>query len=174
MPRGSRPQGDNPRTGTAVPRGSTPPPVVSGGSGSGPTIIVRRPPVYSYYYPQRYYPYGYGGFGLGYFYYDPYAWYPGVYSGYGYNSPYPYSRSISSFDSGHLRLHVSPRDAQVYVDGYYVGVVDDFDGIVQALQLESGPYRIEVVAPGYEPLEFDVRIIRGRKITYRGTLIPRP
>jgi len=28
-----------------------------------------------------------------------------------------------------LRLKVKPVDATVYVDGYYVGVVDDFDGI---------------------------------------------
>jgi hypothetical protein len=58
------------------------------------------------------------------------------------------------------------------VDGYYAGVVDDFDGVFQALRLEEGPYRIEIVAPGYEPIDFDVRIQPGRKITYRGDLRP--
>lgn len=116
-----------------------------------------------YYYPRRYYPYGYGAFGLGYFYYDPYVWYPHDYrfTGYGYGYP-----------TGEIRLDVSPRHAEVYVDGYYAGVVDDFDGFFQSLRLEEGPYRLEIVAPGYEPLVFDVRIQPGRKITYRGDLLP--
>ena len=66
---------------------------------------------------------------------------------------------------------MSPVDAEVWVDGFYAGVVDDFDGTFQSLRLESGGYRIEIVAPGYEPLVFDVRITPGRKTTYRGDLI---
>jgi hypothetical protein len=69
-----------------------------------------------------------------------------------------------------LRLCVRPRNAEVYVDGYFAGRVDEFDGIFQALELESGGYRIELVAPGYEPLQFDVRIQPGRKTTYDGDL----
>jgi len=38
------------------------------------------------------------------------------------------------------------------------------------LQLEEGAYRIEVVAPGFSTLQFDVRISPGHKITYRGDL----
>jgi hypothetical protein len=135
-----------------VPRGSAPP----------PSIEFTRPRVYDtyYYYPRRYYPYGYGAFGLGYFYYDPYTWYPYDYgsyrfSGYGYGYP-----------TGELRLKIKPRDAEVYVDGYYAGRVDDFDGVFQALELETGAYSIEIVAPGYQPITFDVRIQPGRKITY--------
>ena len=73
--------------------------------------------------------------------------------------------------SGELRLQVFPRNAQVFVDGYYAGIVDDYDGTFQGLKLEAGPYHIEVVAPGFEPLEFDVRILPGQKIEYRGDLI---
>ena len=147
-----------------------------------------------YVYPRSYYPYGYGGFGLGYFYYDPYRWFPGAYGGvygggpYGYGGYYGgsyggyYGGSYAGggygggygYDAGQLRLRVSPRHAEVYVDGYYAGTVDDYDGIAQALTLESGPYRIELVAPGYEPLEFNVRITPGQKVTYRGDLRPRP
>ena len=78
----------------------------------------------------------------------------------------------SYFDVGQLRLRVSPRHAQVFIDGYYAGIVDDFDGVLQSMKMESGPYHIEIVAPGYEPLEFDVRITPGQKIDYRGDLIP--
>ena len=119
-----------------------------------------------YYYPRRYYPYGYGAFGLGYFYYDPYSWYPYDYGSYrfgGYGYGYP---------TGELRLRVHPRHAEVFVDGYYAGTVDEFDGVFQALELESGGYTIEVVAPGYAPIQFDVRIQPGRKTTYSGDLRP--
>jgi hypothetical protein len=61
----------------------------------------------------------------------------------------------------------------VYVDRYFAGSVDDFDGTFQGLKLASGPHHIEIVAPGYETLSFDVRILSDQKITYRGDLIPR-
>ena len=116
-----------------------------------------------YYYPRLYYPYGYGAFGLGYYYYDPYAWYPGYWSypftGYGYGNP-----------TGELRLKVKPKEAEVFVDGYYAGTVNEFDGFAQGLRLEEGPYTIEIRAPGYEPLSINVRIQPGRKINYEGVL----
>jgi hypothetical protein len=46
------------------------------------------------------------------------------------------------------------------------------DGFIQALRIEEGPHTIEIVAAGYETLVFDVRIIGGRKIDYRGDMIP--
>jgi hypothetical protein len=118
------------------------------------------------YYPRRYFPFGFGGFGPGYYYYDRSAWYP--YNAYDYRfDSYAYRYG---YPTGELRLDVEPRHAEVYVDGYYAGLVDDFDGVFQGLRLEEGPYRIEIVAPGLEPLEFDVRIQPGRKINYRGDL----
>jgi hypothetical protein len=140
-----------------------------------------------YVYPRRYYPYGYGGFGLGFFYYDPYRWFPGYFGAF-YGGPYGgyYGGSYYGgyggyagyggygYDAGQLRLQVSPRHAEVYVDGYYTGIVDDYDGITQGLTLESGAYSIELVAPGYEPLQFNVRITPGNKVTYRGDLRLRP
>jgi hypothetical protein len=149
-------------------------------------VYRSAPRVYNnyYYYPRRSFPYGYGGFGLGYFYYNPYGWsYPGYggnayyngsyYGGGYYGGGYFPGRNYGS-PTGELRLRVEPKHAEVWVDGYFAGHVDDYDGIVQSLTLEDGPYRIEIVAPGYAPLAFDVRIIPGRKITYRGELRPTP
>ena len=90
-------------------------------------------------------PYVYGALGPGYFYYGSYGWYPRAtfyYDGGSFGRGYGY-------DSGEVRLQVQPRFAEVYVDGYYAGTVDDFDGTFQSLRLESGPYHIEIVAPGY-------------------------
>jgi hypothetical protein len=149
-----------------------------GGRDRNRNIIVRQSPIYNnyYYYPRSYYPYGYGAFGLGYFYYDPYRWYsrygyPDPYSGGFYGNVWRSGRYFDTvFDIGELRLRVTPRHAQVFIDGYYAGVVDDYDGTFQSLRMEAGGYRVELIAPGYEPLEFNVRIIPGEKITYRGDL----
>jgi hypothetical protein len=74
--------------------------------------------------------------------------------------------------SSALRLRVNPNAADVFIDGAYAGRVDDFDGFLQALRIEEGPHTIEIVAPGYETLTFNVRILPGRKIDYRGDLRP--
>ena len=58
------------------------------------------------------------------------------------------------------------------MDGYYAGRVADFDGFLQGLRIEEGPHTIEIVAPGYETLTFNVRILRDGKIDYRGDLRP--
>ena len=88
-------------------------------------------------------------------------------SGYRYGSPYSgrvygYRRSVPTYGSyisyGDVRLRDFPRDAAVYVDGYYAGVVDDFDGFFQRLTLEVGPHEIEVEVPGDDSQFFDVYV----------------
>jgi len=127
-----------------------------------------------------------GYYGGGYGYYDPwgygYGGYPGAggFGGYygGYYDPWyggypadPQGGGYGSYDEeGTLRLKVKPRDAEVYVDGYYAGQVDDFDGIFQRLHLDSGPHRIEVRAAGYETLTFEVRITPDHTTTYQGEM----
>jgi hypothetical protein len=153
-----------------------------GGGGGGYYI----PGYYRYgYYPYSYYgsPYGYS---LGYFYdpfWNPFSFGGGYgyggygYGGYGYDDPYGQgyyggggSSSQDPRDTGSLRLKIKPRDTQVYVDGYLVGTVDDFDGAFQKLGIESGTHRIELKADGYEPLQLDVLITAGETVTYKGEL----
>ncbi len=178
MPQYSRSRGGQPAVGTAVPRGNQP--------------ILRQGGGYYYYggypydpYRSLGYGYGYpyfGSFGLGLFAYNPYWWgYPTYgtpygygyggygYGGYGADSGYGYGGGQYA-DAGALRLKVKPRQAQVYVDGYFVGVVDQFDGIFQRLHLDSGGHRIEVRLEGYKTLSFDVLIPPGETITYKGDL----
>ena len=123
--------------------------------GGGTTVIVA--PGYGGYYP-----WAYGGLGFGGYYgYDDPGWYdpyPPVYSGGGYT------------DDGALRIKVKPREASVYVDGYFAGRVDDFDGIFQRLKIDAGPHRVEVRLDGYETLTFDVRLEPDRTVTYTGEL----
>jgi len=48
-----------------------------------------------------------------------------------------------------LRLQVSPRPTEVYIDGYYAGTVDDFDGIFQRLHIEPGSHDVTLYLDGY-------------------------
>ena len=149
-----RRRGDEPRTGTAVVR--TSPPRDGGDRDGGGVIIIRGG--YRGFNPW----YGYGGYYGGYYgAYDPwFGWYP------------TYGSSSVDFDEdGALKLKVKPAEAAVYVDGYYVGIVDDFDGLFQRLPLEPGPHRIEIRAPEYQPLSFDVMIEPDHTTTFRGELV---
>ena len=80
---------------------------------------------------------------------------------------------ISTLDqglSGGLQLDIEPRRALVYVDGWYVGVVDQFSGYYHHLDVAAGLHTIEILATDYEPLAFDIAVSPGRTTTYRGSL----
>ena len=64
----------------------------------------------------------------------------------------------------------APPDAQVFVDGYYAGVVDDYDGVFQHLNLVPGSHRIDIQVYGYQPIGFDVFVQPGQTITYRANM----
>lgn len=69
---------------------------------------------------------------------------------------------------GSLVLHVKPDDTEVFVDGYYVGAAVDL-GVGGAF-LEAGPHRIDLSAPGYEAVAFDVKIAPNQSIVLRREL----
>jgi hypothetical protein len=71
---------------------------------------------------------------------------------------------------GGVRIDLAERDAEVFVDGYYAGIVDDFDGSFQQVNLEPGPHRIELRLDGFEPVSFEVNVEPGRIIRYRTRL----
>jgi len=127
-----------------------------------------------------------GGIGLIY----PGSIYPGSY--------YPYSYSSSYYDftiadtyraamadtywqrhneqqryepaRGGLVLESVPDAAQVSVDGNYVGLADEFRPDVHTLDLRAGTHNIELRAPGYDPVTFNVMIEPNRLVRYRGTM----
>jgi len=132
-------------------------------AGTAGTTVVVPNGYYGGFYPWGYAGLGFGGYYAGYYgYYDP--WLAGG-GGY-YGEPY----TTSGYDDGLLRLKVKPRDGMVYVDGYFAGIVDDFDGIFQHLHIEPGAHHIEIMADGYEPLEINVQIQRNRTVTYSGDM----
>lgn len=126
---------------------------------------------YNYVVPYGYRPNGYRpGWNFNLYFGRPYGrqLYGGGSSYYGGGSGYGYYSLGPGFAYGSLRIVDAPRYAQVFVDGYYAGEVDDYDGIFQRLNLEPGPHRIGIVIDeSAPPLEFDVQIIPGETVTYR-------
>ena len=72
---------------------------------------------------------------------------------------------------GFLRLRVLPRTADVYVDGALSGTVDDFGGSGERM-LPAGTHRIELAAPGFARLTFDVRVPANDTVTFTRELDP--
>ena len=75
------------------------------------------------------------------FYYDPF-WGPFYPYAYG---PYPYAARPQA----DVKIEAEPKQAQVYVDGYYAGVVDDFDGVFKRLHTSPGGHAITLHLEGY-------------------------
>ena len=152
----------------AVPRGTP----------TGSVAVPRPPyrPAYyrPYYRPYYHYPYFYPGF-----YYPFYGgFYPGFYASFafGYGHGYPYYGGYGPYpywggyydDRGSARIQVTPREADVFVDGYFVGKVDEFDGNLQRLHVEAGEHELTVYHEGYHPIREKVLFRRGQtlKIQY--------
>jgi hypothetical protein len=69
-----------------------------------------------------------------------------------------------------MSFEIQPANAQIYVDGRYVGTVGQFSPLSQPLGLTAGRHHIQITAPGYRPTEFDADIVAGEVIPYQGTL----
>ena len=51
-----------------------------------------------------------------------------------------------------VRVDVEPTEAEVYVNGYLAGQVDDFDGVFQRLRLRPGEHEITIHLDGYRSI----------------------
>jgi len=189
---GRAPSGGGHVSGQAAPRGGVRTGPTHGvvTRGYGAPLPSRYYPNYSYgrypYYGSRGY-YGYRG----YYPYYPYYGYPGFslsvgvgfgypyYSGY-YGYGYPYSYAYPAYPAypaygaavvvprgsayGGVRIQGAPHNAEVYVDGNYAGVVDDYDGVFQRLDLEPGSHTVEIRSGG-RPIIYDVNVTPGQTVT---------
>ena len=95
-------------------------------------------------------PYGYG-YGYGYY-------------GYGYGYPSDLTSAV--------RIQATPREAEVFVDGYSAGVVDDFDGVFQRLRVRPGGHEIAIYLDGYRAYRQNLYLHAGASHTIRHDLVP--
>jgi hypothetical protein len=108
------------------------------------------------------------------FYYHPYF---GFYYGPYYGPFYPYAgpyRWPDHYMSGAIRTKVTPRDTEVYVNGYFAGIVDDFDGVFQRLYLPAGEYTVTLRLSGYASFSRDVLVRRGDTLDISHTMLRLP
>lgn len=104
--------------------------------------------------------------------YRPYGLYAGFYDPFfgPYAFPYGYAPHLASYYGGYayssaVRLEVEPEETEVYVGGYYTGIVDSYDGFLQRLRLPPGEHEIELYLDGYESIRQTLYLAPGE--TYR-------
>jgi PEGA domain len=135
-------------------------------TGRTATRVVVVPRFYSspFYYSRFYYPWYYGSF------YDPFFFGSPYYYG---QYPYPPYYGRWGYDyTGSARLQVTPKNTQVYADGYFVGVVDNFDGSLQRLNLEAGQHELQLYLEGYQTFTQKVLFVRGRTLRIAHAMQP--
>jgi hypothetical protein len=106
-----------------------------------------------------------GGYYANPFFYDP--WF-----GYGYPPFGPYPYRYYGYAEASVHIEVTPKNAEVYIDGYYAGVVDDFDGAFQRLRVEPGEHEIEIYADGHRPFRQKVYLAADRTFKIKQALQP--
>lgn len=133
-----------------------------GGGGRGPSprvVVAPRPVVVSPFYSPFYSPY------YNPFFFDFYGWgFPGIPS-FGF-----YNRSAVVDSSA--RIQVTPRQAEVYVDGYRAGIVNDFDGFAQRLHVPPGEHVIELYLEGHKTISQAILFAPGESYRIRHTMEP--
>jgi hypothetical protein len=128
------------------------------------TAVVVGSPFYSYrprfysYYPRFYSPF---------YYYDPFFW-----GSYGYWQYPPYYWPSRYDLTGAARLQVTPKQTQIFVDGYFVGTADKFDGTFQRLRVEAGEHELEFYLEGYRTAKQPVLFRREGTITIKHVMEP--
>ncbi len=64
-----------------------------------------------------------------------------------------------------LRLKVTPQKTQVYVDGYYSGIAEDFEGHSDRLPVSAGEHEIVLYLKGYRTVRQSLNLRPGRDYT---------
>ena len=100
--------------------------------------------------------------------YDRYwgPWSPYAY-GYPYGYGYPYHSAAAD-----IRTEITPKNAEVYVDGYFAGRAIDFDGAFQALHVVPGGHAISIRLDGFRTLTQDVYVRPDSTFKMKATLQP--
>ena len=152
----SRPRGDRPATDIAVTRTGPRPPRDS--DERNHPKITYIPSTADIYVPVPYDVF----YGVPFVYFDQWDSIP---------APSTWNPKGRGEDQGSLKLKVKPRNTKVYVDGFYVGTVDEFDGAHQKLMLNGGRHRVELRAEGFETAVLDVLITPEKTLTFAGTML---
>lgn len=72
----------------------------------------------------------------------------------------PLSSDTPAFfaDESSLQLQVTPRETEVFVDGYFAGKVDAFDGRFQRLHIQPGEHELTLYLDGHRTIKQTIRV----------------
>ena len=77
------------------------------------------------------------------------------------------------YDGGaSVRVQVTPKQTEVYVDNAYLGTVDNFDGIFQRLHIPPGPHDMTLYLDGYRTVHQRVYIQPTGTFRVRYNMVP--
>jgi PEGA domain len=93
------------------------------------------------------------------FFYDPF-WAP----------YYPYVTYLYAVPETAVRVEVKPKQADVYVDGYYAGIADDLGGIFKNLRTTPGGHEISIRLAGYKTVNQSIYVEPGSTFKLKLTL----
>lgn len=143
------------------PRHGAPPPSGSGrphGGGHGAVYIgVGSPWGWS--------PWGWGGP-----FYSPFFWPWWGYPSFGWGPAWAYGTAFNP--TSEVRLQVTPKQAEVFVDGFLAGTVDDFDGTFQRLRLVPGDHELVFYLEGYRTVRQKLLLTPGADLRIRHAMEP--
>jgi len=105
-------------------------------------------------HPRWWFPWGYGPYWYGPYWYGSYD---GYYGGY--------------YDSTSVKFDVKPKNTSVFVDGYYAGIVADFGGWFQSLDVAPGAHVIALWNQGFKTVTQNVYVQRGQQLKMRYDMV---
>lgn len=123
-----------------------------------PPVTIYPGPIY----PGAYYPFGYA--------YPSSNYEISLAETYKWSMAESYLRRQRETARGGLAIEAAPPSAQVFIDGHYAGLAEEFGPGGGAMTLNSGSHRIELRAPDYETLAFSVMIEPNGLVRYRGDM----
>ena len=95
----------------------------------------------------------------------PYAYPYGVYP-YGAYRVYPFGARREA----DVRVEVTPKQTEVFVDGFYAGVADDFDGVFKRLHTTPGGHAITLRLEGYRTVTENIYVSPDSTFKLRDTM----
>ena len=105
---------------------------------------------------------------IGGYFYDPFF---GPYPWWGRHAYRP--RYVPIYDyRAEVRVMATPKDAGVYIDGFYAGIVDDFDGVFQKLLLPPGGHSFVLYLEGFRTSQHNLYLRAGSTLKLHHTMEP--
>jgi hypothetical protein len=85
-------------------------------------------------------------------------------------SQYPYPPPPSYVPGSAIRFEITPKQAEVFADGNFAGIVDEFDGVFQRLYLPSGQHEITIYRDGFRTVHQTVYLTPNQSFKVRYTM----